>query len=170
MIDESSEIWLVFGTMDEKDLQILSILQQDGRTSNAEIARGLGMAPSAVLERIRKLEQRGAIRGYHARLDPDQLGSGLLAFVYVQVDDRQEEETTGQRLARLPQVQEVHHIAGEDCYLVKVRVQDTDALGELLRERFGRLKAVRNTRTTIVLSTVKDSSRIPLNRANGAGA
>jgi Lrp/AsnC family leucine-responsive transcriptional regulator len=66
-------------------------------------------------------------------------------------------------------VQEVHHVAGEDCYLVKARVADTDALGELLRERFGRLKGVRNTRTTIVLSTVKDSGRIPLNHTNGAG-
>ena len=73
--------------MDEKDLQILTILQSDARTSNAAIARRLGMAASAVLERIRKLEQRGVLLGYHARLDPDALGSGLLAFVHVQVDD-----------------------------------------------------------------------------------
>ena len=154
--------------MDEKDLQILSILQQDGRTSNAEIARRLGMAPSAVLERIRKLEQRGAIRGYHARLDPEQLGSALLAYVFVQVDDRQEEENTGQRLARLPQVQEVHHIAGEDCYLVKLRCASTQELGRLLQQDLGEFGSIRRTRTTIVLGTLKEELDIEVPTADKA--
>ena len=148
--------------MDEKDLQILSILQQDGRTSNAEIARRLGMAPSAVLERIRKLEQRGTIRGYHARLDPDALGAALLAYVFVQVDDRQEEEATGVRLARLPQVQEVHHIAGEDCYLVKLRCASTSELGRLLQQDLGEFGSIRRTRTTIVLGTIKEELDVPV--------
>lgn len=148
--------------MDEKDLQILSILQRDGRMSNAEIARRLGMAASAVLERIRKLEQRGAIRGYHARLDPEILGAGLLAYVFVQVDDRQEEEATGKLLARLPQVQEVHHIAGEDCYLVKLRCASTAELGRLLQQGLGEFKSIRRTRTTIALGTLKEELDIPV--------
>ena len=159
--------------MDEKDLQILSILQQDGRTSNAEIARRLGMAPSAVLERIRKLEQRGAIRGYHARLDAEQLGAGLLAYVFVQVDDRNEEEHTGKRLARLPQVQEVHHIAGEDCYLVKLRCASTTELGRLLQQDLGEFGSIRRTRTTIVLGTLKEEldvvvPEVPREKGNAA--
>lgn len=148
--------------MDEKDLQILSILQEDGRASNAEIARRLGMAPSAVLERIRKLEQRGTIRGYHARLDADQLEAGLLAFVFVQVDDRQAEEATGRKLARLPQVQEVHHIAGEDCYLVKLRCRSTSELGRLLQQDLGEFGSIRRTRTTIVLGTIKEELDVPV--------
>jgi Lrp/AsnC family leucine-responsive transcriptional regulator len=155
--------------MDEKDLQILAILQDDGRTSNAEIARRLGMAPSAVLERIRKLEQRGAIRGYHARLDPETLGAGLLAYVFVQVDDRQEEEATGIRLARLPQVQEVHHIAGEDCYLVKLRCASTGELGRLLQQDLGEFGSIRRTRTTIVLGTIKEELNVPVPSAPGNG-
>ncbi|HEU5155106.1 MAG TPA: Lrp/AsnC family transcriptional regulator [Gemmatimonadales bacterium] len=151
--------------LDATDLRILDLLQGNARISNADIARELDMAPSAILDRIRKLEARGVITGYEARLDPHAVGFGLTAFILVRTEERVGAGGIGQSIAKFPEVQEVHHVAGEDCYLVKVRVPDTDALGELLRERFGRLKAVRNTRTTIVLSTVKDSSRIPLNRA-----
>ena len=148
--------------MDAKDRQILSILQRDARTSVAEIARELGVAPSGVLERMRKLERRGVVRGYTARIDPDQIGLGLLAYVFVQVDDRAGEENSGALLAGLSEVQEVHHIAGEDCYLVKVRCASTAALGRLLQEKFGALASVRRTRTTIVLGTLKESWELPL--------
>jgi Lrp/AsnC family leucine-responsive transcriptional regulator len=148
--------------MDAKDLQILSILQKDARTSNAEIARELAMAPSAVLERIRKLERRGVVRGFEARLDPEQLGLSLLAFVFVQADERLTETSTGALLAELPEVQEVHHIAGEDCYLAKVRCASTAALGRLLQEKFGAFPSVRRTRTTIALGTLKETLGLPL--------
>jgi Lrp/AsnC family leucine-responsive transcriptional regulator len=148
--------------MDARDLQILSILQRDARTSNAEIARDLGMAPSGVLERMRKLERRGVLRGYAARIDPDSIGLGLLAYIFVQVDDRAADENSGAQLAKLPEVQEVHHIAGEDCYLVKVRCASTAELGRLLQEKFGALASVRRTRTTIVLGTLKESWELPI--------
>jgi Lrp/AsnC family transcriptional regulator, leucine-responsive regulatory protein len=148
--------------IDEIDTKILTILQSDARTSNAEIARRLTMAPSAILERIRKLENRGLIEGYEARLDPDALAMGLLAFIYVRADERIGSRVIGEELATIPEVQEVHHIAGEDCYLLKVRVADTHALGELLRQRFGPIEAIRSTRTTIVLETVKETAQIPL--------
>jgi Lrp/AsnC family leucine-responsive transcriptional regulator len=148
--------------MDTKDLQILSILQRDARASNAEIARELGVAPSGVLERMRKLERRGVVQGYAARIDPTAVGLGLLAYVFVQVDDRAADENSGALLARLPEVQEVHHIAGEDCYLVKVRCASTAALGRLLQEKVGAIASVRRTRTTIVLGTLKESWDLPL--------
>ena len=148
--------------MDEIDLQILSLLQADARIGNAEISRRVGLAASAVHERIRKLEQRGVVRGYHARLDPEALGRGLLAFISVQVDDRLTEETTGVQLARLPQVQEVHHIAGEDCYLLKVRCASTGDLGHFLQEEIGALPSVRRTRTTIALGTIKEGLELPV--------
>ena len=151
--------------LDAIDLHILDLLQANARVSNADIARELDMAPSAILDRIRKLEARGVITGYEARLDAHAVGFGLTAFILVRTEERVGSGSIGQAIARIPEVQEVHHVAGEDCYLVKVRVPDTDALGELLRERFGRLKAVRNTRTTIVLRTVKDSEKLPLARA-----
>lgn len=148
--------------IDDIDAKILSILQNDARTSNAEIARRLGMAPSAILERIRKLETRGLIAGYEARLNPRALEMGLLAFIYVRADERIGSRVIGDELAMIPEVQEVHHIAGEDCYLLKVRVADTNALSDLLRQRLGPIDAIRSTRTTIVLSTIKETAQIPL--------
>jgi Lrp/AsnC family leucine-responsive transcriptional regulator len=148
--------------IDSTDCRILSILQSDARTANAEIARQLGMAPSAIFERIRKLEQRGVIRGYEARLAPKAVGLGLLAFVFVRSEEAAGATGTGRALAAIPEVQEVHHVAGEDCYLVKVRVADPEGLGRLLREKFGAIPAVRSTRSTIVLESVKESSELPI--------
>jgi Lrp/AsnC family leucine-responsive transcriptional regulator len=149
-------------TIDETDLHILSLLQANARISNAEIARQVGLAPSATLERLRKLESRGVVRGYFARLDARALGYPLLAYVFVRSDERIGDGTTGARLAAIPQVQEVHHIAGEDCYLVKVRATDPEQLGRLLRESFGAIPAVRSTRTTIVLETIKEEMEVPV--------
>src|SRR5215207_8620542 len=106
--------------IDAMDYKILNILQKNARTPNAQIARDLGMAPSAILERIRKLEANGVIQGYEARIDPETLGLHLLAFIAVRSEDLGEHRV-GERLAQIPGVQEVHHIAGEDCFLVKVR-------------------------------------------------
>ena len=113
--------------IDEMDRRILSLLQQDARLPNAEIARRVGMAPSATLERLRKLEERGVIQGYELRLDPKKLGLGVTAFIFIRAQEKAAEIDTGERLAQHPNVLEVHHIAGEDCYLVKVRVPDTEA-------------------------------------------
>ena len=148
--------------IDEMDRRILSLLQQDARLPNAEIARRVGMAPSATLERLRKLEERGVIQGYEVRLDPRKLGLGLTAFIYVKAQDKQGEVETGDRLKQHPNVLEVHHIAGEDCYLVKVRATDTEDLGRLLRSDFTGMPGVSSTRTTIVLGTLKESTRIPI--------
>lgn len=153
--------------IDDTDRQIMAILQDNARTSNAEVARRVGMAPSAVLERIRKLEERGVIRGYTAKLSPRALERGLVAFVFVRADEPVGRCETGDILAAFPEVQEVHHVAGEDCYLVKVRVADTEALGRLLRDRFGAIATVRSTRTTIVLETVKETSKLPVDAVPG---
>jgi Lrp/AsnC family leucine-responsive transcriptional regulator len=164
--------------LDRHDLGILDILQRAARTPNVAIARKVGLAPSATLERIRKLEKRAVVRSYTARLDPKALGVGLLAFVFVRSDERAGETRTARALASRPEVLEVHHIAGEDCFLVKVRAADTEALGRMLREVFGAVPTVRSTRTTIVLETVKETSGLPLpagpggrrRRGGGGGA
>jgi Lrp/AsnC family transcriptional regulator, leucine-responsive regulatory protein len=148
--------------IDEIDRQILNILQQNARTSNAEIARQVDMAPSAVLERIRRLEARGVIQGYEARINPEALGLNLLAFVFVRSTDFDGEEKTAELLAGIPEVLEAHHIAGEDCFLLKVRTRDARTLGRLLRERIGGTGSVQSTRTTIALETVRESARLPL--------
>jgi Lrp/AsnC family leucine-responsive transcriptional regulator len=120
------------------------------------------MAPSAIFERIKRLEERGYIEGFGARLNPRLLSLGLLAFVQVRSKDRVSDLSTAQRLAQFPEVLEIHDIAGEDCYLLKVRAPDTESLGRLLRNGFGAIESILSTRTTIVLETVKETSALPV--------
>jgi Lrp/AsnC family leucine-responsive transcriptional regulator len=148
--------------LDPIDLRILTVLQKNARTTNADLARELEMAPSAMLERVRKLESRGILAGYEARLAPRAVGLGLTAFVFVRAGESAGDAEVGQALAAFPEVQEVHTVAGEDCYLVKLRARDTDDLARILRERFKALPGIQSTRTTIVLSTLKESAQLPL--------
>lgn len=152
--------------LDPIDTHIVSALQANARTSNAELARDLDMAPSAILERIRKLEQRGVITGYEARLSPRALDLGLTAFLFVQADETNGAFDTAGALTAIPEVLEVHTVAGEDCYLLKLRARDTDDLSRILRERVKRIPHVRQTRTTIVLSTQKESAQLPIPAQN----
>ena len=146
--------------IDGTDEQILTILQNDARISNAEIARQIGLAPSAVLERIRKLEDRGIIRGYRTDIDPRAVEFGLTVFITVKTNEcGSDAEKT---LAAIPEVLEVHDVAGEDCFLIKVRTKDTDALGRLLREKIKPIPTVSGTRTTVVLQTFKETNALPL--------
>jgi len=149
---------------DDIDLDILTILQENSRTSNAEIARQVGLVPSAITERIKKLEERGTIRAYGLELDARQLGLGLTSFIFVRAEEAVGSEATGQRLAAIPEVQEVHHIAGEDCYLVKVRSTDTLDLRDLLQHKLAAIETIRSTRTVIALATIKETSRLPVRR------
>lgn len=146
--------------LDTIDRKILTLLQDNARVPNAEIARQVEMAPSAVLERVRRLEERGIIEGYHARVSPRALGLGLTAFVFVRAEEKVGETATAEMLADIPEVLEVHHVAGEDCFLVKVRSPDPESLGRLLRERLGPIETVRSTRSTIVLETVKETGEM----------
>jgi Lrp/AsnC family leucine-responsive transcriptional regulator len=143
--------------LDATDLRILELLQKDARIANAAIARDVDLAPSAVFQRIRKLENAGVIQGYHAHLDPAGLDHGLLAFVAVQTGEGARARETAELLSAIPQVLEVHRVVGQDCFFLKIRVRDTGALGRLLDEEIQTLPPVAGTRTTIVLSTAKEA-------------
>jgi len=155
--------------IDGIDKAILNILQQDGRISNADIARQINLAPSAVLERIRKLEERKVIRGYSADIDPKALEQGLTAIIAIRTSECG--EGVGEQLSEVPEVQEVHEGAGDDCFYIKVLTQDTESLGRLLREKIKGIANVINTRTTVVLKTFKQGTKVPieieLTRARG---
>lgn len=146
--------------INEIDSKILNIVQSDARVSNAEIARQVGLAPSAVLERVKKLEERGIIRGYATELSAKELGFGLTAFVAVRTNDCCAD--TDKFLAQIPEVLEVHDVAGEDSYLLKVRAKNTEDLARLLRERLKNVPNVVSTKTTIVLQTIKETTALPI--------
>ena len=149
--------------IDSLDREILAILRRNSCTPKAEVARQVGLAPTAVFERIRKLEDRGVITGYQAQLDPKAFGQNLLAFVFVTGDRPAQGPDLGNELADIPGVEEVHVIAGEDCFLLKVRAADTDDLYRLLRERIGTIPGIHSVRTTIVLETVSEGRAVPWN-------
>lgn len=146
--------------LDKTDLQILDLMQSNARISNADLARELGMAPSAVLERVKKLEQKQVILQYNTQLNAQALNLKLLAFILLKTSDTMGCTTAGAELAQIPEVQEVHNIAGEDCFLIKVRVADSAALMSLMRNSMAHIKGVISTRTTIVLETVKEQTQL----------
>lgn len=148
--------------IDDVSLKILKILQKKARIPNVEVARQVGMAPSAVLERIRKLEKMGVIDGYEVRLNPERFGKSQVAFIHVHTGGKGKASALVKSLAAIPQVQEIHYVAGADSYLLKVRETDTKALGRLVREHIATLSGVVSTSTTIVMATFKETARIPI--------
>jgi Lrp/AsnC family transcriptional regulator, leucine-responsive regulatory protein len=146
--------------LDKVDLNILRLMQSNSRISNADLARELEMAPSGVLERVRKLEQKGVILQYTTRINPSAVQQKLLAFISMKASDGIGSNMTTQALAKIPEVQEVHHIAGDDCYLVKVRTADSASLMALMRSSFSKIPNILSTRTTIVLETVKEEQQL----------
>lgn len=149
--------------LDEIDRQILVLLQDNARMTQTEIAKAVGLAPSAVLERMRKLEARGVIRSYVALVDPHVVDQRMLAFVAVRTNVvGDEEREVASRLAAIPEVLEVHYVAGDDCLLLKMRARDAEHVGHLLRNQVSAVPGVRSTRTTIVLGSMKESPRLPI--------
>ena len=120
--------------IDETSLKILKILQQRARIPNVDVARQVGLAPSAVLERIRKLENQGFIDGYEVRLNPERFSRSLVAFIAVRIRKLTDEGMVGKELAQIPGVQEVHFVAGDDSFLVKIRVAGHRELGRFIQE------------------------------------
>lgn len=133
------------------DRAIVRELAEDGRRSFTELAERVGLSVSAVHQRVRRLEQRGVVRGYAARLDGEQIGLPLTAFVSLTPIDPAAPDDYPQRLAHLKQVEACWSVAGDESYILKVRVATPPALEELLRQI--REAAHVSTRTTVVLST-----------------
>ena len=147
-------------SLDHIDLQILRIMQDNARTNNADIARELGMAPSAILERVKKLEQKDVILQYNARINPAALDQKMLSFIFIKTQDIIGVQKVGLLLAEIPDVLEVHDIAGEDGYLIKVRTNDSAGLVDLMRNSLSKIEGIISTRTTIVLETVKEDNKL----------
>jgi Lrp/AsnC family leucine-responsive transcriptional regulator len=137
--------------LDDLDRQVLRLLAEDGRRSYTDLAKDTGLSTSAVHQRVRRLEQRGLISGYHAKLDAKALDLPLTAFVSITpIDVAQPDDAPG-RLAHLSAIEACHSVAGVESYILKVRVASPDALEQLLHQI--RVAANVSTRTTVVLST-----------------
>jgi Lrp/AsnC family leucine-responsive transcriptional regulator len=146
--------------MDALDYRILDMLQRDGRATQLELSRAVGLSQPAVAERIRKLEERGVIMGYAARVDAGKLGKDITAFIGVNIEHPKYFENFSKKVMAMPEVLEAHRVAGQDSYILKVKTQNTKTLDQLLVETLRTISGVTRTHTTIVLTSIKEETLV----------
>lgn len=150
--------------LDEVDYELLRLLQEDGRMSNADLARSVQLSPPSVLQRVRKLEEMGVIQGYSTVLDAEKLGFGLTVFAQISLALHQERaiEQFRAEVAKIPEVMECHHVSGEFDFMLRIVVGDMRAYEALIREHLSRIKGVGKIHSCFVMATTKDSHRLPI--------
>jgi Lrp/AsnC family transcriptional regulator, leucine-responsive regulatory protein len=146
--------------MDALDYRIVDMLQRDGRATQLELSRTVGLSQPAVAERIRKLEERGVITGYVARVDASKLGKDITAFIGVNIEHPKYFEGFAKKVMALPEVLEAHRVAGQDSYILKVKTANTKTLDQLLVETLRTISGVTRTHTTIVLTSIKEETLV----------
>jgi Lrp/AsnC family leucine-responsive transcriptional regulator len=147
--------------MDGIDLKLLSRLQQQGRCRLADLAAEVDLSVPAVMERVKKLETSGVIKGYVAILDSKSLGKDITAFIGVSISHQREIDRFAARVAHYPDVLECHHVTGDESFLLKVKSANTGSLEKLLAE-IRSVEGVTRTVTKVVLSTAKESQILEL--------
>lgn len=148
--------------MDSIDRNILVALQHDGAAGLAELAKVAGLSVSATAERVKRLEERGTIRGWRADLDPAAVGCPLLAFVFVALRAGAAEQKFREALLPLEPVLECHAVSGGWNYLVKLRVADLAALETFVTVQIRRRAGVERTETVLALATAKETAMLPV--------
>ena len=146
--------------LDDADQQLVELLQADGRATQSALAHAVGLSQPAVAERIRKLEARGIITGYVARVDARRLGKDITAFIGVGIEHPRYFDGFAKRIKVMADVLECHRVAGEDSYLLKVKTANTATLDALLVEGLRTIPGVTRTNTTIVLSAIQESTHV----------
>ncbi|MEM0962856.1 MAG: Lrp/AsnC family transcriptional regulator [Bacteroidota bacterium] len=146
--------------LDAIDVQILDLLQREGRVKRTVISEAVGLSIPSVSDRMRKLEARGVLTGFHASLDAKRLGHDVTAFVFVQSVGSEHYPEFIETVTALDEVQELHSVTGDGSHVLKVRVRNTTSLERLLA-RVQAVPGVRGTRTSLVLSTLKESAYLP---------
>ncbi len=155
--------------MDAIDLQLVDLLQRDARRTQHALARSVGLSQPSVAERVRKLEERGVITRYVARVDPVKLGKDITAFIGVGIEHPKYFDAFARKVLSLPDVLECHRVAGDDSYLLKVRTENTRTLDALLVGQLRVIPGVTRTHTTIVLASVKEDTRVAPAVPSGKG-
>lgn len=150
--------------MDATDKHLVELLQADGRATQLQLAKKVGLSQPATAERIRKLEDAGVITGYSARVDAAKLGKDVTAFVGVGIEHPKFFDGFVKKVKAMPEVQECHRVAGEDSYLLKLRTTNTRTLDTLLIDGLRTIPGVTRTLTTIVLSSAKETTRVSVDQ------
>lgn len=151
--------------LDRIDRNILNELQTDGRISNVELSKRVGLSPTPCLERVKRLEKQGFINGYTALVNPHYLGASLLVFVEITLNRDTPDifDRFNRAVQLLDDIQECHLVSGDFDYLLKTRVSDMSAYRRLLGETLLKLPSVSDTRTYVVMEEVKQTNKVALN-------
>src|SRR2546430_13651870 len=152
----------LINSLDQTDLKILYILQNDGRRRLADIADEVALSAPAVMERVKKLEAGGVIKGYQALLDGKKVGKDVTAFIGVSVGHQRDINKFAAQMLKYPDVLECHHVTGDESFILKVKSANTESLEKLLGE-IRSVEGVTRTVTKVVLSTAKESQTLDLN-------
>lgn len=147
--------------IDDIDVRILELLQENGRMKRSRIAEDVGLSVPTVSDRMRKLEERGVLVGYTARLSPKRMHIDITAFIRVRIDGSELYAGFVKAVSKMPEVQELHSVTGEGSHILKIRTRNTTTL-EALLARLQALPGVHGTTTSIVLSTLKETTVLPV--------
>jgi Lrp/AsnC family leucine-responsive transcriptional regulator len=151
-------------TLDHIDLKILDLLQDNGRITNARLAKEVGLSPPPMLERVRKLEKNGVIQKYVALVNPKKLDRGTVAFVAVSLRLHRQDaiQEFVAEIQKIPEILECYHIAGEEDYLLKIAIKDIAEYEKFLREKLTQFSGISKIRTYFILRTLKQETKIPV--------
>lgn len=150
--------------MDITDKKILEILQGDGRITNSQLSKEIGLSPAPTLERVKKLEQSGIIKSYHAKVDMQKIGLGVSTFVLVSLKGHNKEniQKFTHSIEKINEIIECHHITGSGDFLLRVVTKDISSYQKLMLEKVTEIPVVDNLQSIVILSTFKDSQVLPI--------
>lgn len=160
-----SLVYLFMATeIDKTDMQILKTLQQNGRITNLQLSSDIGLSPAPTLERVRKLENAGYIKSYHALVDEELLGLGIKTFIQIQLDFHKNNtiQVFLDEIQVIKEVTECHHVTGQCDFLLKVYVKDIKAYERLIMDKISKISVVKTFQTMMIMSTSKKEPIVPL--------
>ena len=150
--------------LDQIDRKVLEILQTNAKITNAQLSKEIGLSPAPTLERVKKLEQSGIIKSYHAQLEPEKVGLGVSTFVQISLVGHRKAvtESVVEKIHAIPEVIECHHITGTGDFLLRVISKDISTYQKLMLEKINEIEEVASTQTMVILSTFKESKVLPI--------
>ena len=150
--------------LDQIDHSLLEILQSNGKITNAQLSKEIGLSPAPTLERVKKLEVSGIIKSYHAQIDREKVGLGVMTFVQVSLAGHRKavSEAFVEKISKVPEIIECHHVTGSCDFLLKVIAKDINSYQKLIMETINEIEEVASTQTMVILSTFKDTQVLPV--------
>ncbi len=150
--------------LDQIDHKLLEILQSNGKITNAQLSKEIGLSPAPTLERVKKLENSGIIESYHAQIDREKVGLGVMTFVQVTLSGHRKSITESfvNTIERVPEIIECHHVTGSCDFLLKVIAKDIASYQRLIMETINEIEVVASTQTMVILSTFKNTKVLPI--------